>query len=41
MSKGDIIGMFTGRVCLSLIARTTMENRKEKKNNMSDGKQEQ
>jgi hypothetical protein len=30
MPKGDIVGMFTGRVCLSLMERTTttMENRK-------------
>jgi hypothetical protein len=41
MPKGEIVGMFTGRVCLSLMARTMMENRKEKKNNNNDGKQEQ
>jgi hypothetical protein len=23
MPKGDVVGMFTGRVCLSLMARTT------------------
>jgi hypothetical protein len=23
MPKGEIVGMFTGRVCLSLMARTT------------------
>jgi hypothetical protein len=31
MPKGEIVGMFTGRVCFSLMERTTtrMENRKE------------
>jgi hypothetical protein len=40
MPKGDIFGNFIGRVCLSLISRTTMENMKENKNNINDGKQE-
>jgi hypothetical protein len=32
MPKGEIVGMFTGRVCLSLMARTTTG-----KNNNNDG----
>ena len=37
MLKWEIVGMFTERVCLSLMARTTMANRKAKKNNNNDG----
>jgi hypothetical protein len=41
MPKGEIVGMFTGRVFLSLMARTAVANKKEKKKKNSDGKQEQ
>jgi hypothetical protein len=43
MPKGEIVGMFTGRMCLSLMERTTMKNKEAKMrpfNNNDNGKQE-
>jgi hypothetical protein len=43
MPKGEIVGMFTRRACLSLMARTTttMTNRQTRKINRQAGKEEQ